>query len=92
MRIWSANNYDPVEELTFFELTDDEAAKYTHDGKEDDTYFRYEGDIHSLANFSSCNGNAALDEWHMYHNDSMCSGVLVRFNADGEIIVGTFCS
>ncbi len=58
------------------------------------SYFQYKGTWHCTDQFMRFGypGTSTLGTWHMFMSDSAFSGVVVEFNDDNEVKLGTYFS
>lgn len=79
-----------------FELTQKEKEEfdyYTNEELDDQTFFRYKGNIYCMDEFMRIENNPSLKGWDGYCSDSYFSGILVKIVENEEtVIVGRYYS
>ena len=95
------SNYVPRPILYGYELSPQERTEfdyYTDDEIEEQTFFRYKGNVYDLSEFlnSFYQSNPFKPYWDSYMSDSFFSGILIHFVIDkwgaNTIIVGWYVS
>lgn len=79
--------------LDWYELSLKEQAEFDWEGVENDMYFRYRGQVYSLASFMRIDSNSPLHclNWHGSHGDSYFSGILIRLSdCNDAVVVGRY--
>ena len=66
----------------------------TQDEFDETEFFKYKGDWYSVGDFIRVDANSPFNNkrWDGYSSDSYFSGVVMKYNYDGTVIVGTYCS
>jgi hypothetical protein len=95
----------PIPIIEARELTAEEREQFDYldwpaidDGRDSASFFRYNGELHDLGEFSAdfgiTRGTGLPDEmagWHGYRSDSFFSALLVRLvDEDGEVTDGEY--
>ena len=81
--------------IYWWDLTEKEQKEFDCEGVEDDTYFRYRGQVYSLSNFMRIEENHPLHclNWHGHHGQSYFSGIIIKIDdCNDAVIVGRYCS
>ena len=79
--------------VDWWDLTEKEQKDFDWEGAEEDTYFRYRGQVYNLSNFMRIEENHPLHclNWHGYSGESYFSGKIIKLSDDGEaVIVGRY--
>ena len=66
----------------------------TQDEFDETEFFQYRGVWYSVGDFMRLDANSAFDnrKWDGYASDSYFSGILMKYNYDGTVVVGRYCS
>jgi hypothetical protein len=95
MRIIS--NHQHRDLITFFDLTpkEQEEAQETYGEEEGQelSYFRYRGNVYSLADFYTTQNIPALRGWHWMAGQSAFHGILIKEVDGGDtVVIGSYVS
>jgi hypothetical protein len=57
-------------------------------------FFKYKGVWYAVTDFMRLDCNSSFDtkKWDGYSSDSYFSGVVMKYNYDGTVVVGRYCS
>ena len=71
-----------------------EKFNYLTEQQFDETeFFKYKGEWYSVYDFLRIDAQSPLhSKWHGYSSDTYFSGVVVKYNYDGTVVVGRYCS
>jgi len=91
-------NWQPRSFIYWHDLTESEGRWFDYAGVEEDTFFRYKGEVYSLSDFMTPPPGAFPKFWHAYDADSFFSGILLHFcnqesgdyDIDNDVVVGTY--
>jgi hypothetical protein len=66
----------------------------TEDEFDETEFFQYKGYWYSIGDFMRLDANSPLSnkKWDGYSSDSYFSGVVIKYNYDGTVTVGRYCS